>query len=302
MATKILITGASGLVGTKISYSLQERGYEVSHLSRSVNGKSDFPVFKWNPEKKEVDEAALDVDYIIHLAGAGIADKRWTTSRKKLIYDSRIGTTDLLLDEIRSRGVKLKGFVCASAIGYYGMDSGQEEVTEESNKGNDFLSEVVQDWELAADRFSELNIPVTKIRLGIVLSSKGGALPKILKPIKMGVGAALGSGKQILSWIHISDLCDAIIHLMEHKHSGTFNLVAPNPVTNEEITAVAAKKLRRGLVFPNVPGFILRIIFGKMAGILLGGNNVSARKILDLDFEFQYNTIQKALTDLIPPK
>ena len=295
----ILITGGTGLVGQRLSELLTNQGYTVTHLSRSPANRT-FRTYGWDLSKNYIDEEAISsADAIIHLAGAGVADKRWNEARKAEIYNSRIDSTKLLYDKVKSINPALKYFLCASAIGYYGWDTGLEVVDESSLKGEGFLSDVVADWEREADRFEEIKIPTGKVRIGVVLSEKGGALVEISKPIKLGAGAPLGSGEQYMSWIHVDDLCGIFIHCVKQKISGIVNGVAPDPVNNKELTKAIAKQLRKPLFLPNVPKFALKILVGEMADMLLGGNNVSSKKIEELGYSFQYPKLDAALNDLI---
>ncbi|MDW3196667.1 MAG: TIGR01777 family oxidoreductase [Cytophagales bacterium] len=298
MSSKILITGGTGLVGTRLSEKLAQMGHQVTHLSRRANPHAKFPAFKWDIEKGEIDPKALEVDHIIHLAGAGVGDQKWTERRKKVIYDSRIDSTKLLHDKVKEAGISLKSFLSASAIGYYGMDTGDQLLAEDSPGANDFLAQVTADWEKAAEGFEELNIPLIYLRIGVVFSSKGGALVKMAQPVRFGVGAALGSGKQYISWIHIDDICAMIIWLLENKKEGIYNGVAPNPKTNSEVTKAIAQTLKRPLFLPPVPAFVLKMMLGEMSSIAQGGNKVSAQKLVDEGFEFQFNDIRSALSDI----
>jgi uncharacterized protein (TIGR01777 family) len=295
---KILITGGSGLVGTQLSEQLTKDGHEVSHLSRTIGG-SNYPTFKWDLKKGFIDEEAfVGLDHIIHLAGAGVADERWTEKRKKLILDSRVDGVRLLYDYVSKLDVKLKSFVSASAIGIYGGDTGDVLLKEDSPYGNDFLAEVVKSWEAETDKFSKIT-KVAKVRIGIVLSEKGGALPEILKPIKLYAGAPLGTGEQYLSWIHINDLCAIFAYVVSENLQGVYNATAPNPVTNEAMTKAIAKTVNKPLILPNVPSFVMKLMLGEMAQIVLGGNKVSGEKIIKTGFRFEYDQLQDALRDLL---
>lgn len=292
---KILITGGSGLVGTKLSYLLSERGHEVSHLSRRVTGKEHFPTFKWDVERETLDTDALQgIDYLIHLAGAGVADKKWTDARKKLILESRTRSTKLLYDQVKASQTQLKGYVSASAIGLYGSDTGDKLMDEDSPAGTDFLAHVVRDWEAAADLFQEIT-QVSKVRIGIVLSSEGGALPEIMRPVKYFVGAPLGSGKQLMSWIDIDDLCEIFAFVIDQNLAGTFNAVAPNPVNNAEFTRQLATIMKKPLLLPPVPAFVMRLLLGEMSQIVLGGNRVSSQFIQQKGFKFRFTHLKDSL-------
>jgi len=297
---KVLITGGSGLVGTELSSLLKEKGYEVAHLTR--NKKVDYPYqqFEWDIEKQEIEEEAIRfADVIIHLAGAGVADEKWTDERKKIIIKSRTESTSLLHTAIsKMPGEAPQHFISASAIGYYGMDTGDKLVDEDSAAGKDFLAEVTKKWEASADQIESLQIPIAKVRIGIVLTDKGGALPQLAQPIKLFAGASLGTGKQWMSWIHIEDLVRLFLHILENKLTGVYNGVGINPATNKEVTKAVAKALGKPLILPNVPPFAMKLILGEMAQMVLGGNKVSAEKILNSGFEFKFENLDEALEDI----
>ena len=297
---KILITGGTGMLGTHLSKLLADSGHEIRHLSRNPSKDATYPTYQWDIRKEEIDPEALQgVDHIIHLAGAGIADGRWTDERKKVIISSRVNSAGLLRKQVEEHNVTLKSFISASAIGYYGADTGPFLQTESSDPGNDFLAEVVTKWESAADEFQTIT-KVAKIRIGVVLSPEGGAMKEIMKPIKMMVGAPLGSGDQMTSWIHIHDLCLIFKHVLDKNITGIYNATAPNPVSNERLTKVIAKQLNKPLWLPNVPSFVLKIVFGEMSAVVLGGNIVSSQAIQDSGFEFKYEEIEEAVADLLP--
>lgn len=296
---RVLITGGTGLVGTRLSELLIEKGHEVAHLSRNPT-KGTHQSFHWDIKKGEVDKEAIkNSDVIIHLAGAGVADKRWTKEWKKEIYDSRIDSTKLLFEAVKNHNSRLKQFISASAIGYYGWDTGSKLVDEEAPKGQGFLADVVADWEKGVSAFDEIGVSNACVRVGVVLSAEGAALVELMKPIKMGAGAALGSGKQYMSWIHIDDLCKIFIHLMEREETGIFNGVAPHPETNKDFTKKVAKAINRPLFLPNVPSFALKLIVGEMAVMLTGGNKVSNKKIASTGFNFEYPSLDSALKELL---
>lgn len=302
MSKNVLITGGTGMIGRRLTQILQEKGYEVSHLSRSRKNDQPVKTYVWDIQKQEIEPEALQkADYIIHLAGAGVADKRWTESRKKVILKSRTESTRLLHNTLSNLGDRrLKAFISASAIGIYGADTGSAEIYETSPKGDDFLSDVVKRWEAVVDDINKLNIRTVKLRIGVVLSMEGGALPRIVQPIKLGAGAPLGSGQQYTSWIHVEDLCRMFIYALEQQDiEGVYNAVAPRPVTNKQLTQSAAQTLHKPLFLPNVPGFAIRLAFGEMASIVLGGNKVSSKEIEQKGFKFQYPNIDNALKDLL---
>lgn len=301
MAQTVLITGGTGMIGKRLTQLLQEKGYEVAYLSRKQESIPNVKVYRWDVEKNWIDDKALvNADYIIHLAGAGIADGRWTDKRKKEIIQSRTSTIELIARELQGRPYKVKAFVSASAIGFYGADTGDKRLTEQNASGSDFLAHVTRHWENASELISHVGIRTTKLRIGVVLSNAGGALPKIMMPIRWGVGAPLGSGKQWMSWIHLDDLCRLFITALENeKWHGVYNAVAPSPVTNEELTRQIADVIHRPLWMPHIPAFALRILYGEMANVVLGGNYVINQRISkETGFTYQFENIQDALSDL----
>lgn len=296
MPGKILITGGSGLVGMRLSEILIDLGYEVAHLSRSPEKVSSYKTFKWDISQGYIDENAITyADYIINLAGASVADEKWTEERKKIIMNSRVKSTELLYDYLSRTSHHVKGFLSASAIGIYG-NSGDQLVSEESVYGDDFLAEVCKAWESTTWKMHNLSLRTVIFRLGIVLSNKGGALPQIAKPVKMMAGAPLGSGKQYMSWIHIDDVCRLFIRAIEDvQFEGVYNAVAPHPVTNAEFTKVLAHAMHKPLVLPKVPAFAINLVMGEMSEVVLSSQRVSANKVLQTGFTFEYNYLEEAL-------
>ncbi len=301
MSKIVLVTGGTGLVGTRLTSLLTEKGYQVRYLSRNPGKVSEVESFSWDIDRQTIDEKALDgVDYIIHLAGAGVADKKWTIQRKKEILQSRTKSTEVLRSALANKDHQVKAFISASAVGYYGWDTGGVWKKEDSRFGDDFLATVTKSWEAEVDQVEKLGIRVAMLRIGIVLSDKGGALKELTKPIKWGAGAALGKGDQYMSWIHLDDLCKMFIHALENDTiQGIYNAVAPNPVTNKELSKLSAKVLGKPFFLPNVPGFVLKLVLGEMASMVLGGNRVSSEKIQNDGFTFTYPEVEPALNDLL---
>ena len=287
MPGKVLITGGSGLVGMRLSEMLIDLGYEVAHLSRNPNKVSSYKTFKWDTKEGYIDDNAISyADYIINLAGASLADEKWTDERKKVILRSRVDSINLLHKCLGQTEHHVKGFFSASAIGIYG-DSGDRIVSEESTYADDFLAEVCKAWEAAAWQMRDLNLRTVILRLGIVLSNKGGALPQIAKPVKLMAGAPLGSGKQYMSWVHIDDVCRLFIKAIEDTHmEGVYNAVAPHPVTNEEFTKELAEVMHKPLVLPKVPAFAINLMMGEMSEVVLASQRVSANKVMQTGFTF----------------
>ena len=296
----ILITGGSGLVGHTLTTLLQKNGFKVSWLSRSGKSIDNVKGYQWNVEKATIDKDAINwADAIIHLAGEGVASGRWTDAKKERILDSRVESTKLLCNAIKESDNQVQTFISASAIGYYGLNNVDKLLSESDKSGKDFLAEVTKQWEEEVDQITDLPIKIIKLRIGIVLSDMGGALEKMAQPIRWGLGAALGTGNQYMSWIHIADLCRMIHYLLEKNKSGIYNGVAPNPVTNKEVSRAIAHQLNKPFFFPNVPAFVLKIMIGEMSDILLGGSKVSSKKIEKEGFEFRFPTLELALEHLL---
>ena len=297
----ILLAGGTGLIGKRLSLLLQQKGYEVVHLSRKQNLQATYPAYQWDLDKGIIDEEAIrKADCVINLAGAGIADKRWTKSRKQVIMDSRVKGTELLQKYFLT--VKApKVMISSAAIGYYG-ERGQNLIQENSGAGtNGFLVESCMAWENAIDA---LNLAITSrsvvIRVGIVLSTLGGAFEKMLLPFKVRTGSYFGDGSAIYSWIHIDDICGIFIAAIENESmSGVYNGVAPKPVSNKTLTEATGKALgTTNLILP-APSFALRLAMGEMADVVLTSANVSAQKIMESGYEFQFSEIEGAARDLL---
>jgi len=289
------------LIGRKLSAILTEKGYNVSILSRTLDQNINYPVYLWDPEKNRIDpEAVRNSDHIIHLAGAGIGDKRWTPKRKKEIIESRTKSGRLLLDSVLISGIKIKTFISASATGYYGSKTSDSIFNEDYEPAKDFTGEVCRLWENAADRFAENGVRIVKIRTGIVLSSEGGALNKMIMPVKLGFGSSIGTGRQYLPWIHIDDLCDIYVKAIEDiKMKGAFNATAPDFITYSDFISVSSRILGKTLWAPDIPRFIIRLAFGEMSVILLEGSKVSCEKIIAGEFQFKFPDLESALRDIL---
>lgn len=291
---RVVVTGSSGLVGSKLKNVLTEAGHQPVRLLRKRAGKEGD--LHWNPASGELDPSQLEgVDAIVHLGGENIAAARWTDEQKKKMRDSRINSTKLLVDTIGKLQNKPKVFVCASAIGYYG-DRGSEELTEESTMGRGYLAELCKDWENAAKPAADFGVRVVNLRIGVVLAKDGGALSKMLPPFQMGVGGNLGSGKQYMSWISLDDVAGAILHCIEtDKLSGPVNAVAPVAVTNAEMSKTLAKVLNRPAIFP-APAFALKLALGEMADeLLLSSAKIVPTKLQETKFQFQHPDLEQAI-------
>ena len=303
----VLISGGSGLVGTQLSKLLLQKGYKVTHLSRSSKPAFDsrIQVYKWHPSAHNMPlEAVAEADYIINLAGESVASGRWTDDRKQRILKSRIDsvcTFRVVLQTLEKQGKPApKAFITASAVGIYGSHEGvTKPFTETAKPATDFLAEVTQKWEAAADALEPYTNRVVKLRIGVVLSKEGGALEKMLPPARLGLSAVVGSGKQGMSWIHIDDLCGMFLYAIEQSGlKGTYNAVAPQPASNEAFTKTMAQVIRRP-AFLSVPGFALKLAMGEMADIVTAGSYVSSQKIEEAGFHFDFPELKPAFKNLL---
>ncbi len=299
---RVLVTGATGLIGREIVALFQEKDIKISYLTTNKSKIVDTPNYKgfyWNPKTQKIDiNCLLGVDTIVHLAGATIS-KRWTSRYKKEIVNSRVEGTNLLIDALKANKHQITQIISASAIGIYpdSLTNYYDQVNGE--KSNSFLGEVVQAWEQSVNGFSKIGIQVAKIRIGIVLSKKGGALQEMVKPIKYGGGAAFGTGKQWQSWIHIHDLAHMFLFIYQNKLEGIYNGVAPNPVSNIELTKTIAEILKKPLFLPNIPKFVMKTILGDMHILLFESQRVASKPIEEKGFEFKFHHLQPALEDIL---
>ena len=285
------------MVGKVLVPYLESRGYQIRVLSTS---RQDENHFHWDPKKSEIDKDALNgVQVIIHLAGADIAEKKWSRDRKKEINQSRSGSSKFLKDKCEEQGVRPSLFISMSGTGYYGYDTGSLWVKETSRFGDDFLATVVKAWEEAADGYKVLGSRVVKLRTGMILTDQGGALLKLARPVKFGLGAALGRGDQYISWIHIQDLLSLINFVLETETvEGVFNAVSPEPVTNRDFMKTLARQFRKPFFLPNVPSFFLKLILGERTSLVIGGNRVSSEKIQEAGFNFEHPSLLTTLENL----
>ncbi|WP_420150800.1 TIGR01777 family oxidoreductase [Spirosoma sp.] len=302
MSQTVLITGGTGSIGRRLTYLLQKQGFQISLLSRSPKNIPNVTVYQWNLKKGQLDsEAITTADYIIHLAGEGIADARWTDERKDEILSSRTQSTQLLAKALQETSHNVKAFIGASAIGFYGGDTNDRPLTETSEGGTDFMAQVVRAWERSEDQVAALGIRTVKFRIGVVLMADGGALPKLAQPIRLGAGAPIGSGQQYISWIHLDDLCQLFITaLTDESWQGVYNAVAPGPVTNEAMTRAIANVLNRPMLLPNIPEFAIKLLYGEMAIVVTGGNYVLNKRITEeTSFNYKFSDLTNALEDLM---
>lgn len=308
----ILITGGTGLVGKALTKQLIERGYQVIILTRkkidSVQQSTDKNVENklcyafWDVENKIMDKWAIEkADHIIHLAGANVFDQRWTKKYRTTILDSRTKTGELLLQYLSSTTNQLKSFISASAIGWYGPDKGSNAFVETDVADKNFLGETCSAWEKSVEKINDLKKRLVILRIGIVLSKDGGAFVEFEKTIPYGIASILGNGKQIISWIHIEDLCRAFIKSIEDtRMSGVYNAVAPMPISNKELILQIAKKIRKSFYIPiYIPSFLLKLILGERSIEILKSTTVSSKKLKDSDFTFLYPDIDSAISDLL---
>ncbi len=297
---KILVTGGTGLVGKRLTSLLRNEGHEVLILTRGKSKKEEG-LYHWNLTTGEIDPEALkNIDVLVHLAGAGIVDKKWTEARKQEIIDSRVQPLQILSRAFKKQKSSPSVVVSASAIGLYGFDTGDTLLAENAAQGKDYISEIVRKWESAVDDFQQKMVcRAVKIRIGIVLALEGGALPQMAFPVKMLLGSPLGNGSQWLSWIHIDDLCEIFRQSITNgTYDGAYNAVAPKPVTNASLMKTIAEVLKKPFFFPNVPAFIIKMMMGKRAQLVLGGNRVSVDKLLKNGFVFRFTNLKEALQDL----
>ena len=297
---KILISGATGLVGKKLSRKLYECGYQVEILVRSKDQKSDFKSYMWYYENGFLEEGALDNTYIfIHLAGASIS-KRWTKSYKKTIYTSRINSAQFIYEQMQKQNIHPEAVISASAVGFYGQVTSKRIFSEEDSQAEDFLGKICADWEQKALQFENLGSRVVTIRTSTVLSENGGALEVFRKPIDFNIGSALGTGKQYFPWVHIDDLVNIYIKAVEDvSMNGAYNASAPDFVNNEILTKKLASHLDKKIWLPNIPKFIIKTVLGEMSVLALEGSRISSKKIENSGFRFKYNNLDAALSDVL---
>ncbi len=297
---RILIAGGSGFIGKYLTSKFKEEGYRVSILTRKGNNNSAKTYFRWDPGKGIINEESLkDQDIIINLTGAGIADRLWTGNRKKVIRDSRIKSTQLLVKTLKKYSIIPELFINVSAIGYYG-DRPDKILTEKSPAGSGFLSQVCQEWENALKPLSELAIPYTIIRLGILLGKEGGSLPKLLLPLRFRINLIYGRGKQNISWIHMADIFQIMFQLAEKKlMPRVYNGVAPEALSQSEFNRTIIKILHWHVLTVRIPSRLLFFLAGELATVILDHQHVKPAALLDQQFQFRFPRLKEALTDLL---
>jgi len=302
MKKNVLITGGTGFIGKYLTSLLVQNDFSVSILSRNFKQNTDdIFYYRWDINKYSIDEeAVLKADYIIHLAGEGIADQRWTAKRKEAIVQSREKSIQLIYDVLKKHNKKLEAFVSASGVGIYGAVNGPEICTEATPAVNDFLGSTCQKWEAAADTIAGLGIRTVKIRTGIVLGKEEGFLKKLAPIFKYRLGSVLGSGKQYMPWIHIDDLCSIYLEALKNTEmSGAYNAAITDDTNNETFSKTLAKIYGYSIWLPNVPAFLINLAMGEMALIILTGRRVSSDKIEKTGFQFQFDKLDLALQDCL---
>lgn len=302
MAQNVLLTGGSGFIGKHLTDVLIEAGFSVSVLSRSdKENTARITYYKWNLKKNYIDKnAVLNADYIIHLAGEGIVDKRWTKKRKRAILESRVRPIEMIFSVLENNNKKLEAFVSASAVGIYGAVTSHKICTEDTIPADDFLGTTCQKWEAAVDRIGSLNIRTVKVRTGIVLGKEEGFIKKMIPTFKSGFGAILGSGKQYLPWIYIEDLSNIYLKaVQDSKLEGPYNACITDNTTNSRLSKVLAKLYGYSIWLPKVPPFVLKILLGEMSKVVLTGQRISSEKIQKTGFQFQFTDLEKTLINCI---
>lgn len=305
----VLITGGTGMIGKRLTWLLTAKGYNVIILTRNKelkdNASEKTSYAHWDIGKQFIDPVAVSqADHVIHLAGAGVADKRWSNKRKTEIRDSRTQSSALIVKALNELPNKVQSVISASGIGWYGADttfSRKHGFTEDIPADTEFLGETCRLWEESIEPINKMGKRLVKLRTGIVLSNEGGALVEFKKPLKTGIAAILGGGEQMISWIHIDDLCMLFVYAIENASmKGAYNAVAPNPVSNKELTLQLAKKIRGSFFIPvHVPAFLLKLVLGEMSVEVLKSATVNAQKVQETGFLFYLPDIDLALTELI---
>lgn len=296
---KILITGGSGLLGSALTKKLLINNIEVVHLTRSKSSKNDVKNYLWNWEKNEIDENCfIGVTHIVHLAGAGIAEKAWTQKRKELIVKSRVLTTRLMHSKINELNLPISAFIAASAVGIYGAQTSEKVFKEEDEPFEDFLGNCCMQWENSVKKFETMS-RVVKLRLGVILDKNHGALPRIANMVKNGIGSPLGNGQQYMPWIHIDDAVSIFFNsIVNEKIFGTFNAVSSDYITNSELTKKIGEVFNKKIWLPNVPSFVLKFLYGEMSDTILKGVKVSNEKLKAIDLKLKYEKIEEALSEI----
>jgi uncharacterized protein (TIGR01777 family) len=297
----VMISGGAGMVGRYLTSVLLSHGYKVSHLSRYVNQFGVVRVYRWDPDKGILDPEYLKgTDYIIHLAGANIGDKPWTGKRRNELYNSRVKSSKLIHSTVVDNGIKIKAFISASGTSYYGHVTSEKIYHEGDPSGSGFLASLCKDWEKAADLFDSSGVRTVKIRTAPVMEKSDSILSRLMKPARLGFVLRLGSENQYMPWIHISDLCDIYLKAIEDANlEGVYNAVAPQHVTHGEFMRTLAEIMRRPLIIPPVPAYVVKTVLGELAEVVLQGSRVSSDKIQKAGYRFKFDNLRNALNDII---
>jgi uncharacterized protein (TIGR01777 family) len=297
----VLITGGSGLVGRYVTSALLSKGYKVIHLSRKASHFGRVRVYRWDPEKQIIDPAFIEnVDYVIHLAGANIGEKRWSAKRKEDIIKSRVDSAKFLYEIIKERRIKLKAYISASGVGYYGSEPSEKIYSETDPPGKDFIGTTCRLWEVAAELFQSEGIRTVKIRSGLVLEKNNGAFKRFLFPAKFGLFPVIGNGRHIMSWIHIKDISSIYLKVLEDNNfEGAYNAVSPGYVSYYEFVRTLAQVMKRPFFHFPVPAFGLKILLGEMSEIVLKGSRISSKKIINAGFQFTFASLHDALENVV---
>ena len=302
MKQNVVLTGGTGFIGKKLTRLLLENGFSVSVLSRSVKENSEgISYYKWDVDAGTIDEIAiLNADYVIHLAGENIGAKRWTVNRKKAILDSREKSTQLLFSCLHKHNKQLKAFVSASGVGIYGAITDEVICSETTPAASDFLGTVCQKWEAATNPIRDLGIRTVQIRTGLVLGKGDGVLQQLIPLFKYKLGSAIGSGKQYMPWIHIDDLCRIYLaSMLNSEMQGPYNAAINDSTNNTIFSSALAKVFGYTIWLPNVPAFVLQLVLGEMAQLVLKGRRINSDAIEKTGFQFQFTDLEKALRDCI---
>jgi uncharacterized protein (TIGR01777 family) len=297
----VLISGGSGLIGRYLTSLLLAEGFRVSHLSRQANSSGEVRTFRWDPAKRYLNPAVLEgIDYIVHLSGANIGETPWSVSRRSEIISSRVDSANLLFTTVRDHNHKLKAFISASAVGYYGSVTSERIYSEENPPSKDFLGRTCRSWEEAADLFAGIGIRTVRIRTGVVLAKNDSALTRLMNPARFGLVIRLGSGKQYFPWIHIEDLSRIYLKAVQDNNMrGAYNAVAPEHINHTDFIRVMAGVMKRPVILPPVPGWFIKTALGEMSDLVLKGSRISSEKIVGSGYSFRYKSAKEALENII---
>ena len=297
----VIITGGSGLVGRYLTSVLLAEGYKVCHLSRKQDQFGRVRVYRWDPVRQIIDPVVLEgIDYIIHLAGANIGEKRWTKKRREEIIKSRVDSSGLIYRTIAENKIPLKAYISASGISYYGAVTSDKIFVEDDPPATDFLGNTCRLWEESADQLKNLGIRTVKIRTAVVLEKNDGALARLFLPARLGIFPMVGGGHQYMPWIHINDMCNIYLKAIEdEKMEGAYNAVAPHHVTFNDFMKTLSQVLKKSYFHPPVPAFVLRTVMGEMSDVILKGSRISPEKIIKAGYRFAFDNLQDALRDII---